>query len=453
MRSHLFYIVGVAAVIATLGFGVTGSYNYVAQTLGDSTDNMSAVYRAFFQPSTIQVDGLKDKFDKVTVGASATRRTAKLSQGGVTAKTDKKIRILLMPGHEPGFGGAEYRDLKEREMTVALVKEMKILFEQEGHFEVIVPRDNDAWSPEFLQYFNDQWDLIKDFQTEQKAEMIRLISDGKLSRLDNGIYHNKAPDDVAIRLFGINKWVNDNKVDIAIHVHFNDYPHENQNSPGDYEGFAIYVPEGQYSNSVTSKTIAENIHKRLAKYSVESNLPSESGGVVEEQELIAIGKYNTVDAPSMLIEYGYIYEPQFKTAAVRRAAFKDLAYGTYKGVMDFFQNSSDSQNGRSARNSDPLADDPTFPYRWKKTLSKDLAAADPSLALDAYTLQKALTIDGLYPPDGKSRYDCPISGLFGPCTEKAISDFQMDNKIKGEAGKVGAKTLKALNAKFGVDVI
>ena len=34
-------------------------------------------------------------------------------------------------------------------------------------------------------------------------------------------------------------------------------------------------------------------------------------GVVEDQELIAIGSFNTLNPIGLLIEYGYIYESQF----------------------------------------------------------------------------------------------------------------------------------------------
>lgn len=453
MRSHLFYIVGTLAIIGALGLGATGKYSYVASSFAnldsgsETMNDLSAVYRAFFKPSSIQVEGLKDKFDEVAVANGSSRKPAN--------KTPKKIRILLMPGHEPGYGGAVYKDLKEREMAVALVNNMKNLFEQDGRFEVIVPRTNSAWAPEFDKYFNEHWAEIQDFQAGQKEEMIRLTNSGSLVKLDNGIYHNSAPTDVATRLFGINKWANENQVDIAIHAHFNDYPRDRENAPGDYEGFAIYVPEEQYSNSKTSKFIAENIHKRLAKFFSESNLPSESGGVVEEQQLIAIGSYNTVEAPSMLIEYGYIYEPQFKTAAVRKAAFQDLANATYLGVLDFFKSGEESVKSKKTKNNngDDDSDEQSLVYEWKKSFNKDAVALDSSLSADSYALQKALTLEGVYPPAGKSRYDCPISGQFGPCTEKALSDFQKVNGIKGEVGRVGDKTRKILNTKFGLEII
>lgn len=430
MRGHAFYIIAVIAIVGFLSFSALGKMDFVARTLIYSGSNdLATVYRAFFEPAKIQVNSLKDKYKQADQPSAS------------------KVKILLMPGHEPGFGGAEYRDLKEREMNVELVKKIQQIFVDDPRFEVIVPRDNNEWAPEFSKYFTDHWSDIVDFQTGQKEEMIRLLGNGGLSRVEDGVVHNKVPGEVALRLYGINKWVNDNNVDIAIHVHFNDYPRSNQNSPGDYNGFAIYVPENQYSNSKTSKTIADRIQARLGKYFTTSNLPKESGGVVEEQELIAIGSYNTVDAPSMLIEYGYIYEPQFKNSFVRDAALNDLALATYTGVKDFFVgNNEDSDDAQVSAGR-------SVSYKWQRSFSKELVAKEASLTDDVYHMQKALMGKGLYPPSGKDLTDCPISGQFGPCTEAALKNFQKQNGITGEVGKVGSKTLKALNDQFGVEVI
>ena len=152
--------------------------------------------------------------------------------------------------------------------------------------------------------------------------------------------HNDAPKDVALRLFGINKWANEHKVDIIIHIHFNDSGPRRAGAPGEYNGFTIYTPERQYSNSQASMDIAKRVFKRLSKMFSVSNLPGEDAGVVEDQELIAIGSSNTVDAASLLVEYGYIYEPQFRVPAVRVMVLRELAFQTYLGLADFFGETS-----------------------------------------------------------------------------------------------------------------
>jgi N-acetylmuramoyl-L-alanine amidase len=65
----------------------------------------------------------------------------------------KKVRILIVPGHEPNYGGAEYGYLKEREMTVELSKYLADFLKNNGRYEVTVARDEKDWNPIFLYVF------------------------------------------------------------------------------------------------------------------------------------------------------------------------------------------------------------------------------------------------------------------------------------------------------------
>lgn len=370
--------------------------------------------------------------DSITVGDLYTKYA-------LAEKTrDKKIRVFIMPGHEPNYGGAEYRDLLERDMTVELAQSLAQFFQKNSHYEVFVGRGKDDWNPTLLDYFNNNWDDIVKWKNEQKAQMGRLINDGVIQSID-GVSHVNVPSAQAIRLYGINKWVNENNFDIAIHIHFNDYPRRNERVPGDYSGFTIYVPEKQYSNSKATKAVSDFIFKRLSNYSAVSNMPKESVGVVEDQDLVAVGGNNSVDAVSMLIEYGYIYEPQFKDKDVREAILNEYAFQTYAGVQDFFG----SGNDVSLYYNTVL-----LPYKWNSAM-----AMSDKYSRDVLSLQMALSYEGLYPGKNNSRNECPLSGKFGPCTQKALIDFQKENKIEGERGTVGKKTIEALNFKFGIKSI
>ncbi len=355
------------------------------------------------------------------------------------ASRDKsKIRVLIVPGHEPTYGGAEYGNLFEREMTVELARHLEGFLKNNKHYEVIVSRDTKDWNPDLKNYFSSHWNEIISFFNENKNEMLRLINNGVVSRMSDGIKHNSAPRDVALRLYGINKWVNENDVDIAIHIHFNDYPRRNSSVPGVYSGLAIYVPERQYSNSTTTRAIADSIFKRLTKYNAVSNLPVEESGVIEEQELIAIGTNNTLDAPSMLIEYGYIYESQFSDPKIRDANFKDLAFQTYLGLQDFFGGVNDVT---------PVFDTLMLPHSWEKEISKDKPDK-----VDVMALQTALLLEGLYPGESKTKNDCPRSGVFGPCTTNALGRFQKLYGITNENGKVGLQTKSVLNSRYSLQI-
>jgi N-acetylmuramoyl-L-alanine amidase len=357
-------------------------------------------------------------------------------------KADKKkspsVKILLMPGHEPDFGGAEFRNLKEREMNVELANSLASLLKNNPRYEVVVARDNNSWHPVLSDYFKNSWNEIIEWNNAYKQERENLISVGKMQDILPSVIHNKTPQGPATRLLGINKWGNENDVDVAIHIHFNDDNAHPRNTPGKYSGFAVYIPESQYYNSVTSKALAEKVFTRLAKYNAISDFHGEATGLVESPDLIAIGSNNSVDYPSMLIEYGYMYEKQFLDDSTRGIAIKDLAYQTYLGLQDFFD----------PNNSEKLSisyDTLLLPYRWNNDLTEK---ASSELKRDIFALQSALIYEGLYPPTGKDKNDCPRTGTIGPCTKQAISVFKDKYGISDDVGIVGQKTRDALNSKF-----
>ncbi len=253
-----------------------------------------------------------------------------------TTATPSKIRILIVPGHEPDLGGAEYGSLKERKMNVELAQDLAGLLKADPHFQVFMTRDNDAWDPVFASYFKDNWNAIKAWQKDSHKEMKHLVAVGSTTAPTSKVFHNAAPVNPAFRLYGITKWSNENLVDVVIHIHFNDFADHVDGVPGKYSGFAIYVPVAQYANSTTTKAVANAVFERLKQHDQVSNLPGESSGIVDEPSLIAIGSNNTADAASMLIEYGYIYETRFNTATRREVIFKRMASDTYLGLQDFF---------------------------------------------------------------------------------------------------------------------
>ncbi|MEN9524576.1 MAG: putative peptidoglycan binding domain [Candidatus Parcubacteria bacterium] len=342
-----------------------------------------------------------------------------------------KIKVVIVPGHEPNFGGTEYGDIKERDLVVGIADNLARFLQESGKYEVVVTRSQAAWNPVFDAYFKNSEKAIVEWQKDYKAESVQQISMG-LPLPPPKVYHNNAPPGVANRLYGITKWSNENAVDVAIHIHLNDYPGHGQRVAGKYSGFSIYTPEEQYFNSKSTRAVSESIFKRLQRYNPVSDLPGESDGIVPERELIAIGANNTADAASLLIEYGYIYEPQFVNPDARDLALKDLAYQTYLGLEDFF-------NPNGLKNLAITYDTLMLPYTWKETLSPN----SKNIA-DIYALQTALSFERVYPPANRSKNDCPRTGRIGPCTEQAIKDFQKKNGLE-ITGIVGPQTLEVLN--------
>ncbi|OGZ96055.1 MAG: hypothetical protein A2847_01310 [Candidatus Sungbacteria bacterium RIFCSPHIGHO2_01_FULL_50_25] len=348
-------------------------------------------------------------------------------------KGEEKLSILIVPGHDSVQSGTEFRGMKEASITLDLGEELYRLLAADAHFDVRLSRTRTGYDPSIAEFLREKKTEIDEFVKIQKALMSRYVALGKIeSRIL--VEHNKAPVDTAYKLYGINKWANENGADIILHIHFNDYPRSMRSASGIYSGFSVYIPESQYSNAKGSRVIAEAVYKRLARFYPSSNLPKEDAGIVEDQELIAIGSNNTVDGAALLIEYGYIYEPHLQNIVIRQKAISDLAFQTYLGIMDFFESDPKKESYETR----------LLPYKWQEDIFRASAAKK-----DTLSLQAALIIEGLYPPAGSSLNECPMSGNFGACTEKAVKAFQGKYGILPQTGYAGEKTRAKLNELYG----
>ncbi len=348
--------------------------------------------------------------------------------------TGRRVRILIVPGHEPSFGGTQHQGLLERDIVVDMAEELQRLLQGDPRYSVMVARSREAWHPSLERYFAVHKDDILDFREGHKQQMGRLLKQGLLSQV-TGVSHNSAPRDVALRLYGINAWANEQEVDLVLHVHINDHERRSTRTQGVYSGFSIYVPERQYSNSTSSRAVADSLYRRLSHSMPVSDMPLEQSGVVEDQELVAIGRYNTVDAPSMLIEYGYIYEGHFHDQTMRELLTDEYAYLTFRGVQDFF----------SATIATSTSFETTLlPHTWSVDVESGMAPLQDVLALQA-----ALRSEGLYPPPGRTLHQCPLAGVFRKCTQTALAAFQEKYGVHGEVNQVGPQTRAVLNQRYG----
>ncbi|MDD2657899.1 MAG: N-acetylmuramoyl-L-alanine amidase, partial [Candidatus Pacebacteria bacterium] len=345
----------------------------------------------------------------------------------VPAEPARKVRILIMPGHQPDKGGTIFGGVYEREVVMDIAEALSALLLQNSHYEVLIARTKTAWNPILQTYFDTHALEIETFQQSQKLQMAGYLADGSIVPDANQVYHNTASPNAALKLYGINKWASDNNYDIVLHLHINDETGHRAHVAGKDTGFSVYVPDHQYSNAAASKTVGEAIAVRLNAYHATSTLPKEDRGVVEDQELIAVGSNNTVNGAALLIEYGYIYEPQFQNASVRRVALADYAYQTYLGLQDFFHDPISPSYGSIS-----------FPYDWTK-VSVTLNERNPGV----YGLQAALHHLGYYPPTGKSFSECPISGAAGPCTRRALQAYQRARGVEA-TGTFGPRTVAEL---------
>lgn len=246
------------------------------------------------------------------------------------------INILVVPGHDDVSWGAEFLKVREADLTLELGDLVRDYFATDPRFTVTITREGGSYTEEFATYFETYSSLIWEFRDYVRSVFASAVARGDVvPKTEN--FHGFAASEIAQRLYGINMWANDHRVDAVLHIHFNDYPRARRGSAGKYKGFAIYIPESQLPNARASRALAESVKERLNTVLTVSDYPQERAGVVEDQELIAIGAYGSLYPASLLIEYGYIYEPYFTDPELRAQLFPSLAALTYRGLVDFFE--------------------------------------------------------------------------------------------------------------------
>jgi N-acetylmuramoyl-L-alanine amidase len=375
---------------------------------------MTPVAEAAVAPR-ITTESLKEKYASVSAGG-------------------EKLRVLIIPGHDNEFSGAVYGK-EEVEYNRVVANNLYTYFKNDTHFDPILSQVNGDYIPELKEYFESEMDEIISWRQAKAKAMKKALSKGRIDPFES-VAHATATTTVVNRLYGMSKWANENNIDLILHIHFNDYGSRNRNGEGEYSGFSIYVPENEFRNSIPAVSIGNQIYARLEKAFFPSDFPGEintetSGvGAIEERDLIAIGANDSLDAPSILIEYSYIYEPLVQAEFFDQVA-NVMAFETYTGVSNFF-------------NPIPYASPfPGFAWTLNREKARDITKATASFETAA--LQMVLKNEGLYPPLGKTRNECPLTGKFGECTELALKVYQQKYGITPATGYLGPKTREFLN--------
>ncbi len=350
-------------------------------------------------------------------------------------ETGKKVNVLIVPGHDDDYWGTEFGDVREADVVVAIGQYLHDYLKTDPRLNVTISRTQMGYNPIFKAYFENNRQAIQDFITTSRSTQQAKISAGDI-KPSTSVPHNTVNSEIATRLYGINKWANENNIDITIHLHINDQGGRRYGVVGDYTGITVYIPENQYQNAGASAVLGEAIYKELLLKNHSSTYPAEARGLVEDQDLIAIGASDTVKNAVALIEYGYIYEPQFRDLNIQEQVTKDLAYQTFLGLHRFF---GDKAAYAVSSSVSPRAV-PTIPAttnkvtKLTKSLSKNMTGAEVSLLQNMLTKAKV--------------YSCGITATFGPCTEKGVKAFQKKYKIE-QTGTVGPTTRAKLNSLFG----
>lgn len=343
------------------------------------------------------------------------------------------IRVLLVPGHDQTTVGAAYLGMREVDMTLALAQKIKTQLSADPRFQVTVSRTDTGYFSELQRYFDRNRRTVDSFVKAQKRKMERAIERGTIDVAEQ-VPHADTAADPAYRLYATSRWADQKGFDLILHIHFNDYGAHKRDTMGEYTGYSIYVPDPQLKSSSGTQDVAEAISETLGRVWNSSTNPTESSksdsyGIIRDMNLIALGSYQTLETPSILVEYGYIYQPELST--------------------DFFRISSDVFAGATAKGLQKLVrgniesiptDVLTVSYNWQKNLSR---SKNPVPDPDVLALQFALSEHGFYPPLGKTRTECPFTGRFGDCTHMAVVAFQTAHSLRAD-GKVGPATFSRI---------
>ncbi len=306
---------------------------------------------------------------------------------------ERLVNVLIVPGHDDEHVGTWYKNLREVDLNRQLAENLYEYLLQEEGINPVLASDTKGYNPIFDAYFVRERDQIEDFMEKKKEEFDRKIASGEVSVSEED-FHNPAPGDMALRLYGINRWVNEADFDLVIHIHFNDHAGRNKNRVGKNTGFSIYTPSQEFENYELSRRLADSVFAELKKIRPVSDLKAEEAGVIEDRELIALGSNESLEAGSILVEYGYIYESIFTDSALRKVSLDNMAYATYAGIKNLLgENPMPKENAQV------------------KTTKNKTTAANLE-----WQFQKAFA--GEYPPAGETLRDCPIAGFFGACSAR-----------------------------------
>ncbi|MFW5853282.1 MAG: N-acetylmuramoyl-L-alanine amidase [Patescibacteria group bacterium] len=358
----------------------------------------------------------------------------------VYADPEQKVKVLLVPGHDNQYSGAVFGDLKEADAVLAIAEPLFDFFNQDENFEVEIIRDltTGEYQEDFEYFLKNKREDVMSFRQKGHILTQSLFNRGKISFEPLG--SNSKTSEIAYRLYATNYWAMEKNFDLVLHIHINDQARNNLRIPGTFRGFSIFIPAADYHHHKISRQLAKSLFAGLQQFLMVSIAPGEKRGIIESDDLIATGAIGSINIPSVLLEYGYIYESVFRKPEVRELAGREMAWYTYLSTK------------ASLAGEDPV----------KSLALSPTALADYSIGRDlkyglrddqaVYLLQRRLQIRGFYPPAGRSLAECPVNGNFGPCTQAAVIAFQERHRsfvlepfgLTQGTGVVGERTRRVL---------
>ena len=262
--------------------------------------------------------------------------TASISTATITPpKTSRPFTILVVPGHDTNTGGAQYRDVYERDIVVTVAQKIAALLATSSNYKIIVARDTQTWNPILQNYFDENKQNIIDFKDEHQVAAAAALSSGQEKYVPDEASHSIVNATSSLELYGINKWADENPVDLILHLHFNNSERPNMNEPGSYHGFTMFIPDKQRVNATTSRAIGQDIYAELKKFFTPEIVGNNGTSLIEDQSLIALGGSETLTKPAILIEYGYVYDKNLQDPTDRDKTLSQMAVQTVAGIQDY----------------------------------------------------------------------------------------------------------------------
>lgn len=250
---------------------------------------------------------------------------------------DKKVKILIVPGHEPNAGGAdEFKTIKERNLNLQLSENIKDDLLENTDYQVVLARNENGWNLDLQNYVTKNSNKIMSWVADMKNKLFAKVDKGTFKIIKLGMEHNDAATSAVLYLYGTNKWIASNNFDLVLHVHFNNNP--KINGRPNYRGYCMYVPDSQYGNASSSKILADYLNKEISKIEKPSNMPQEKDTIIPDQQLIATGVYDTLKIPSVVVEYAYIYEPMMLSSSTRNLFIQKAASSTATAISNYIVN-------------------------------------------------------------------------------------------------------------------
>ncbi len=253
---------------------------------------------------------------------------------------NKKIRILIDPGHNAATKGALGYLGYEYYVNLRVARELAKILSEDDRFEYFLSREGAYYSRPIKEYMTNNYaELLGIYNTKVKGEE----RTGNLTRYQT------------LELYAIRHYAIDNNFDLLLSIHFDYMPYISRRAKT--SGFHVIV--SPYNREFpASMQVAYKLSERMQeKYKIspiighDRVLPNSVWKFYDKEELInnaislrgliVIGDafenaYNKQeikkDVPSVLIESAFIHEWQFGSIK----AIRELANQMYKALVDVY---------------------------------------------------------------------------------------------------------------------